>query len=510
MSLARVCCLAAVLAGLVLPAAAGGAARLDHEFVAADGTAGAGFGSAVAINADGSEAAVGAPGGAGRVYAYASTYSADGSFTWRGDGEISMPGQQHFGGVLAMSADGETLAVGADGPRIDVYTGSSLGWGTREPYVITPPFAHEVDQLAVSEQNPVLVATERQGNGHVFVWTGPPSTWAQEAPLELTPPLAQDTARVLVSDDDTRLIVGETSSAGLASGSVSVYSGAESEWQYVEPITIVPPDLQPAVSFGRFLTIASDGLAVEAPGQGAGGVVYLFDGAPQSWPGEREEMTPPVEGTLRGPLAGSGACRILAVGQGDGVLAFVGSTYPWPATTPESIAQPDGAGEGFGSAVAVAQSGVQMLVGAPQHAGQGAAYAFSFGFETCAGPGGDPDATPTPAPTATPEATPTATAAAPTATPAPRRPLASALGLPSAANCRQRVRFRLARRVTVAGRSVAIRWATVRVEGRVLARRQRAGTRLTIRPRHRHFTVRLAVRIAGGAVLRAHRAYRRC
>jgi hypothetical protein len=109
-----------------------GPARTKVMLVASDGSSGDGFGSSMALSADGSTLAVGAKGkgkNAGKVYV----------FEWNGGWEetgITPPDSTvdgYFGSAVALSADGTEMAVGSNGAernrgKVYLYTHLAGGW----------------------------------------------------------------------------------------------------------------------------------------------------------------------------------------------------------------------------------------------------------------------------------------------------------------------------------------------------------------------------------------------
>lgn len=342
-------------------------ARAVGYFKASQTAADAQFGSAVALSADGSTLAVGAPGDptapdgivhsvadGGGAFGVVYIFAKDGN-GWRQTQVVhasdALDGDR-FGAAVALSADGTTLAVGApleisvgrgvnadnnfnfnDGPRIGavyVYT-RKLGVFTDEVYLKGSGFTSAATQALA-------------GTGMQF-----------------------GTALALSSDGDT-LAVGavleSTSGAGpnrsasrskQLSGAAFVFARREGQWREQSLIKALNPgDLD---RFGAALALSSDGntLAVGAPAE---------DGSSDAAGGVFDDL-----------LADSGAVYVYR--RKADVWAAGGSYIK--ALQPQSNDQ-------FGSAVALSEDGASLLVGAPADgqaspAGSGAAYVFTSSAE---------------------------------------------------------------------------------------------------------------------------------
>jgi hypothetical protein len=184
--------------------------RLQRNAVKASNTgAGDFFGRSVALSADGSTLAVGAVGeasnatgvngnqsdnsasGSGAVYVFTRTGS-----TWAQQAYVKASNSSFgdfFGRSVALSADGSTLAVGADG----------------EDSNATGVNGNQSDNSA-------------SGSGAVYVFTRTGSTWAQQAYVKASNTGADDRLgeRVALSADGSTLAVG---ASGEAFGAGAVY-----------------------------------------------------------------------------------------------------------------------------------------------------------------------------------------------------------------------------------------------------------------------------------------------
>ncbi len=325
-----------------------------------------------------------------------------------------------FGVAVALSGDGTRLAVGAHGE-------ASGGAG------VNPPT--QADNSVAS-------------SGAVYVFRRKGNVWSQEAYLKAASPRANDHFgyRLALSADGVTLAVGayrdETPGAGVnpaptdagprsASGAVHVFRRGPAGWAYEAFLKATNPG--GGDEFGMALSLSSSGevLAVGAPGEDSsgigvnppdagqdesrdgGGAVYVFRRVGQSW-----SATDFLKASNTGAGDNFGAAVALS---GPGHVLVVGapnedSTAVGASTTPsfdESSAQSGaayvyrfgttgwvaeaflkasntGAGDAFGSAVAVSADGTTAVIGAPLEdsdgrspidesaASAGAAYVFEY------------------------------------------------------------------------------------------------------------------------------------
>jgi len=229
-----------------------------------------------------------------------------------------------FGNALALSADGNTLAVGAPGE-----SGGAAGVG-----------ADQAD-------NSMFQA------GAAYVFTRRGSDWSQEAYLKASNPGADDRYAwsLALSADGSRLAVGapweDSAGAGVGAdqgdtgtnpGAVYLYARTGSAWSQEAYVKSLNPGFWHLFGWAVALTSAGDGLAVGADGE---------------WGGD-----PGVGGGGLGndPGAAPGAVYLFSLGpRGWGQRQFVRASNP-------------GSGDAFGYAVALSADGSTMAVGAYKEA----------------------------------------------------------------------------------------------------------------------------------------------
>lgn len=321
---------------------------------------------------------------------------------------------QEFGTSVALSADGNTLAVG------------------------TPL---ESDSASGINQPNHDSAAAASGAVYVFVRNG--QAWAQQAFVKAGKSEAGDGfgTSVALSADGNTLVVGapgesssrlginqpDTEAGTPRSGALYVFRRDAGSW--TQKAFIKAFNSAPDHALGSSVAISGDGLAVAggAPGESSN-FVGLFKiglapsgnlGAPASGAVYTYRFTDGVWDTgayikasntgandrFGSALAWSGDGQALAVGapgeassaqgidglQGDDSAPNSGAAYVFTAIAPASPIEPDlqqtayvkaastTAGDAFGTAVALSHNGATLGVSAPQEGGSGAAYVFARG-----------------------------------------------------------------------------------------------------------------------------------
>lgn len=240
-----------------------------------------------------------------------------------------------FGSSLALSGEGSTLAVGArheDGPAarpvadsgaVYVFEQRADGWS--EQAYLKAGRAQEGDRfgasLALSAHGDTLaVGSQSLVRGTVGVFARTPSGWAERAVLQSHEAVARDRfgAQLALSADGDTLAVGAAGSLD-AAGVAHVYAHQGGRW--LPQAQLRASQAQPGDAFGERLALSADGsvLAVSAI-HGAqareAGVVHLFERGASTWRSQQHlTSTHPGSGNLFGSSLGlSGDGRLLAVG----------------------------------------------------------------------------------------------------------------------------------------------------------------------------------------------------
>ncbi len=412
---------------------AGSLAGAIGYFKASNTGAGDAFGQSVAISADGNTLAVGAPyedsdaagvGGnqgndaatdSGAVYIFTRSGSA-----WSQQAYVKASNAEAadlFAVSLALSADGNTLAVGAENED-----SSATGVGG----------------------NQSSFAAFNSGAVYIFSRTG--SAWSQQAYVKASNTDAEDSfgAALALSSDGSTLAVGarfedsnatgvggnQTDNTALASGAVYVFSRSGATW--TQEAYVKASNTQAADFFGVSVALSADGntLAVGAQNEdssatGVGGnqtadtasnsgAVYLFSRNGAAWAqqayvkasntGAGDSFGKTLSLSADGATLGVGApnedSNATGVGGNESddseansgaVYVFYRSGTTWSQQTYVKASN-TGAGDLFGFSVTLSADGATLAVGAPQEDGgstglagsqvdsandSGAAYLFS-------------------------------------------------------------------------------------------------------------------------------------
>ncbi|MCA3148770.1 MAG: integrin [Burkholderiales bacterium] len=274
--------------------------RLAVGYVKASNTAANDeFGTSVALSGDGNTLAVGAPGedgsasDSGAVYVFTRS---GGSWSQQGSPiKATSPALgDRFGSAVALSNDGNTLAVGAPGRNADagsayVFVRSGTSWteednrtasnaGAGDQFGTSVALSNDGNTLAVGapfEDSSVTGINQpsnelASNSGAAYVFVRSVATWNQEAFVKASNTGAQDNfgRAVVLSNDGNTLAVGAPGQDDTApgSGAAYVYFRSGAAWDLTPPAYIKAsnPDAQDA--FGYSLALSGDGstLAVGA------------------------------------------------------------------------------------------------------------------------------------------------------------------------------------------------------------------------------------------------------
>jgi len=327
------------------------------------------FGRALALSADGATLAVGAfredsparginqrddnvvddttIGSLGAVYVFAH----DGA-GWRQEAYIKASNSEiddFFGRSLALSADGNTLAVGAPGE----------------------------DSASTTDQN----SNAAELSGAVYVFSRSAGSWSQAAYVKSSRPAAVDNfgASLALSGDGAVLAVGAPE-AMAGTGAVHIFTREAAAWTPKQQLA--GPGAGSPAAFGSSVALSLDGstLVVGSPGDDAG-AVHVFARAAGAWARQvRLTASPGTPGTtdFGSTLAVSGDGSTLAVGAPRESSATAGSAAApvgavhlyarsgatWSAGDHLALSSTD-AGNFFGLGIALSPDGARLAVGAP-------------------------------------------------------------------------------------------------------------------------------------------------
>ncbi len=287
----------------------GGGWVQQSDFFPAD--SGIGYVSDLAVSADGNTVVVGfyvANDGGNQGVAYVFVRGQAG---WSQQGKLSASNgiAAFFGESVAISADGNTVAIGArltdystytDNGAVYVYVRSGTQWS--EQAIITPDvpvlYGNFGADVALSANGGVLVvghpyydSTTNADQGQAVVYRRTAGVWSSGTFVRPSDGAANDYfgSSVSVSADGLTIAVGAPNAdiTGEADrGAVYVYRDTGTSWFEQRKLTSDPGDL----NFGRWVDMSADGMSLIATSpaatvNGAGGVgkVYGFQYRYGSW-----------------------------------------------------------------------------------------------------------------------------------------------------------------------------------------------------------------------------------
>jgi len=310
-------------AGAVYVFARTGTGWTQQAYVKASNThAGASFGGALALSSDGNTLAVGSSRetsdaigingnesntsavDAGAVYVFARTGTA-----WTQQAYVKASNtreQTYFGGALALSSDGNTLAVGSDNEE-----SAAIGINGAESDTSTP------------------------GAGAVYVFARTGTQWAQQAYVKASNTSSDayfGSAVAISSDGDTLAVGSEGESSGAGPGRGAVYFFVRTGTAWIQDTYVKASNN--GLAFGSAVALSSNGNMLAVGDDGEDSDATGING---------------YQGGVSAP--GSGAVY---------VFARKGSTWPQQAYVKASNTRPNAS---FGSAVALSSNGDTLAVG---------------------------------------------------------------------------------------------------------------------------------------------------
>jgi len=358
----------------------------QQELIAADGQPGDAFGGLVAI--DGSTLAVGAlfkNSNAGAAYVFVRSGA-----TWSQRAELtasdSVAGDEFGSAVVFASSteDGQPeLLVGAQGKNsssgaVYVFIRSGSSWLQQQELTASDGKPNDLFgfDAKVSGSSLVVIAPGKASNtgaAYVFVQNG--QNWTQQVELTASDGMAGDLFGYEAAISGSTVVVGAPFKNS-NSGAAYVFNRVGGTWSQRQELTTPDPA---AFFFGRSVVTAGSTVVVDAAGLG-GGVAYVFTrtGAALNLQ-QRLRASDEVPGEAFGyAMAIDDSSLVLGA---PGKNSFTGAAYVFTSsdagwTQQAEFTPSDGAaGDDFGLYVAV--GGPTVLVGAPFHAGAGAAYVFT-------------------------------------------------------------------------------------------------------------------------------------
>jgi hypothetical protein len=302
-----------------------------------------GFGHSVALSADGNTAIVGAPtdhSERGAAWVFTRTGSEWGAHGVELSGGEAGDDAAHFGGDVALSADGDTALVGAPGDHTQhgaawVFSRSGSSW-TQPGKELTGGaeeggaggFGGSV-ALSADGDTALIGARFDARVGAAWVFTRVASTWKQQG-SKLTGGGEIGTGRfggsvALSAFGDTALIGGPTDAEGI--GAAWVFTRAGSTWEQQGSKLTAGEEVGEG-HFGSSVALSGDGevALIGAPREDVAGAVRVFARSGAKWEQQGPTLESPSEPSAKDRFGTSVALS------SDGATALVGA----PATRKSS------------------------------------------------------------------------------------------------------------------------------------------------------------------------------
>jgi hypothetical protein len=355
------------------------------------------FGSSVVLSADGNTALISVHfdnGARGAVWVFTrsgSTWTQQGPKLTGGSEETGNVG---FGDSVALSGDGNTALISAKADNhslgaVWVFTRSGSTWAQQGPKLTggseeTAEGGFGASVALSADGNTALIGAEGENSeGAAWVFTRSGSTWTQQGP-KFTGASEGETAVVrkfgesvaLSADGSTALIGGETRNGPVSAGGAAwVFTRSESTWTQQGPkFTGSGKEFN---GFGGAVALSADGntaLIGAFSANKQAGAAWVFTRSGSTWTQQGPTLTGGSEEVGKG-FFGTGVAL-----SADGDTALIGGDFDnfhgaaWLFTRSGSTWTQDGPkaiGEGgrqearFGLAVALSGEGSTALIGAP-------------------------------------------------------------------------------------------------------------------------------------------------
>jgi hypothetical protein len=378
-------------------------------------TGGGRFGTSVTLSADGDTALIGGTRDNGFVGA-AWAFTRSGS-TWFEQGEkltgTGEAGQGEFGSSVALSADGGTALIGGWGDNGNegaawVFTRSGSTWAQQgEKLAGAGGVGGEVEfgaSLALSGDGDTAVIggpADDEDVGAAWVFTRSASAWAQQGP-KLTGAGETGEGRFGVSvalsaDGNTGLVGGPHDNSDV--GAAWAFTRSDSTWSQ-QGGKLVGSGENGAGDFGSSVALSASGdtaLIGVPEDDAASGGTWAFTRSGEVWTQQGSKLVGGEEdnsefGVLVS-LSADGNTALVGGWNDDGrkgaAWVFTRSSGAWSQQGPKLAAAGVGAGDGFGTSVALSADGNTALIGAPGNDfRKGAAWVFTRSGSTWSQQGG--------------------------------------------------------------------------------------------------------------------------
>jgi hypothetical protein len=289
----------------------------------------------------------------------------------------NIPGS-YYGNAIAVSSDGSTLAVGSQSEggagAVRIYVRSGSSWSSTPQYSLSSGVSSSYFGCSValsSNGNTLAVGSfgYSSNNGAVYVYTRTGSSWfLQSSPITSGATGGNFGISVALSSDGNIMAVGSNLEDSGA-GAVRVYSRSGSSWSQIgtQPITGLYGG-----SFGYSVSLSSDGntLIVGAYADGAvGGRVYVFKNSTGIYGQESYRTINKLNSSYGYAVALSSDGNTLAISSigetsGAGAVRIYTNGASW-TTQGSPLTGSGAANANFGSSLSISSDGDTLAVGCP-------------------------------------------------------------------------------------------------------------------------------------------------
>ncbi|MGB9429312.1 MAG: hypothetical protein WCC11_05460 [Gammaproteobacteria bacterium] len=366
------------------------------------------FGTSVALSADGSIALIGAydtKNYDGAAYVFTAINGVWSTTPLASFADPTATTKDYFGTSVALSADGSIALIGANGTKnfdgaAYVFTAINGVWSTTPVANFADPAASSEDFFGTSvalsgDGNTALIGADgtASGTGQAYVFTATGGTWSTTPIAKIADPAASINdafgASVALSEDGGTALIGAWGTA-LSAGAAYIFTATGGIWSTTSVASFADPMATGNDQFGNSVALSADGSValIGASETAVGlGTAYVFTASNGNW------STKPVA-SFTDPAASPGDFfGNSAALSGDGNTALIGASGTakdfgkaymfirtagvW-STTPVSITDPNPQGGAFGSSVSLSVDGATSLIGANETANAaGATYVFT-------------------------------------------------------------------------------------------------------------------------------------
>ena len=289
----------------------------------------------------------------------------------------NIPGS-YYGNAIAVSSDGSTLAVGSQSEggagAVRIYVRSGSSWSSTPQYSLSSGVSSSYFGCSValsSNGNTLAVGSfgYSSNNGAVYVYTRTGSSWyLQSSPITSGATGGNFGISVALSSDGNIMAVGSNLEDSGA-GAVRVYSRSGSSWSQIgtQPITGLNGG-----SFGYSVSLSSDGntLIVGAYADGAvGGRVYVFKNSTGIYGQESYRTINKLNSSYGYAVALSSDGNTMAISSigetsGAGAVRIYTNGAYW-STQGSPLTGSGAANANFGSSLSISSDGDTLAVGCP-------------------------------------------------------------------------------------------------------------------------------------------------